>query len=97
MHQIDNGPITTEIARRLVSRFAPASLNVIDESASHRGHGNHIEGVQTHVAVRITAAAFAGLSRVAAVRLVQAEVRDLLDPPVGNGPVHAFSVTATAG
>ncbi len=90
------GPVTSDIAARLIARFEPAALQVVDESAQHRGHGNHREGVQTHVAVHITAAAFAGVSRVAAVRLVHAELRDLLDPPVGDGPVHALSVTARA-
>ncbi len=96
MVEIDSGPITNEIARRLTEKFAPSALRIIDESAHHSGHGNHIEGVQTHVAVQITAPAFAGLSRVAASRLVQQQVRDLLDPPIGNGPVHAFSVSAKA-
>jgi BolA family transcriptional regulator, general stress-responsive regulator len=92
--EISLGPITTEIARRLHARFSPSALKVADESESHRGHGNHVEGLQTHVKVDITAAAFTGLSRIAAVRLVQQEVRDLLDPPIGNGPVHALSVRA---
>jgi BolA family transcriptional regulator, general stress-responsive regulator len=80
--EISPGPITDEIARRLIARFSPSDLVVADESDSHRGHGNHVEGVQTHVTVAITAAAFTG--------------RDLLDPPIGNGPVHALSVRARA-
>ncbi len=86
------GPTSEEIARRLVAAFAPTSLAVIDESDSHRGHGGHREGVQTHLAVRIEAAAFAGLARVAAQRLVHKELADLMDRPI-----HALTVSAQAG
>jgi BolA family transcriptional regulator, general stress-responsive regulator len=86
------GPVSEEIGRRLATAFAPAQLSVTDDSASHHGHGGHKEGVQTHLAVMIEAQAFAGLSRVTATRLVQKELKDMMDPPVGNGPIHALTV-----
>jgi BolA protein len=97
MIDIAAGPISEEIGRRLVAHFAPMRLQVIDESESHRGHGNHREGIQTHLAIKIAAPGFVGLSRVAAQRMVHKLLTDLMDPPVGNGPVHALSITtATA-
>lgn len=83
------GRTSAEIAARLTAAFSPTRLEVIDESEAHRGHGGHREGLQTHLAVRIEAAAFAGLSRVAAQRLVHKQLADLMD-----NPVHALTVTA---
>jgi BolA family transcriptional regulator, general stress-responsive regulator len=96
MIKIAPGPISEEIGRRLVAHFAPIRLQVIDESEGHRGHGNHREGIQTHLAIVIEATAFAGLSRVSAQRLVHKLLTDLMDPPVGNGPVHALTVTTAS-
>jgi BolA family transcriptional regulator, general stress-responsive regulator len=97
MIEIAPGPVSEEIGRRLLAAFTPARLRVVDESEAHRGHGNHRAGVQTHLAIMIEAEAFAGLSRVSAQRLVHKLLKDLLDPPIGNGPVHALTVTAGHG
>ncbi len=97
MISIAPGDTSAEIARRLQAAFAPSLLEVHDESDGHRGHGGHREGEQTHLAVRIEAAAFSGLTRVAAQRLVHKELADLMDPPVGQGPIHALTVSARAG
>lgn len=64
------------LAETLKASFSPVSLDVVDESASHAGHaGARAEG-QTHYRVRMTAAAFAGLSRVARQRAVNEAVKD---------------------
>lgn len=89
---IHPGPTTEAVARRLLGAFHPTKLDVVDESASHAGHGGHREGVQTHIAVRIAAPPLDSLSRIDATRLVHKELKDLLDPPVGNGPIHALSI-----
>ena len=54
----------------LTAEFAPTELVVVDDSDAHRGHGGWREGGGTHFNVKIRAQAFAGLSRVAAQRLV---------------------------
>jgi BolA family transcriptional regulator, general stress-responsive regulator len=86
------GSVSEEIGRRLQAALAPTHLMVTDDSAAHQGHGGHREGVQTHLSVTIAAAALLTQSRVAATRMVQRELRDLMDPPVGQGPIHALSV-----
>lgn len=54
----------------------PTLLEVMDESENHRGHGGWREGGETHFRVVIRAAAFNGLSRVAAHRLVNNQLTD---------------------
>ncbi len=64
------------LAETLNASFSPLLLEVIDESAGHAGHaGARAEG-QTHYRVRMTAAAFTGLSRVARQRAVNKSVKD---------------------
>lgn len=58
------------IESKLREAFAPAVLEVIDESEQHRGHGGWREGGETHFRVRMHAAAFEGQSRVARQRAV---------------------------
>ena len=73
--------------------FAPAALDVVDESARHAGHagatrddGSHGE---THFHVRIVAQAFEGVGRVERQRRVYAA----LDAEL-KGSVHALSLSA---
>jgi BolA protein len=47
----------------LTKAFAPASLDVVDESDRHTGHAGHREGGETHFRVHIVAEAFRGKSR----------------------------------
>ncbi len=77
------------IERRLADAFAPESLEVIDESERHRGHGGWREGGETHFRVRIVAAALAGMSRVARHRAIN----DCLKPAFEGG-VHALAIEA---
>ena len=78
--------ITKErVEARLRERLAPASLEVIDESHLHVGHG----APGSHFRVNIVSAHFSGLSRVAAQRLVY----EALGEWVG-GAIHACAVSA---
>jgi len=79
--------VAETIREKLTARFAPTRLAVIDES--HR-HGARPEG-ETHFAVTITSAAFAGLNRVARQRLVY----DVLKQELASR-VHALSLTTLA-
>jgi BolA protein len=54
----------------LTQRFAPASLEIFDDSGLHAGHAGAHPGEATHVRVRMCATEFAGLSRVARQRAV---------------------------
>ena len=79
------------ITARLAAAFHPTSLEVIDESGQHAGHGGWREGRTTHVRVRITSPAFAGLSRVAIHRAVNAA----LAAEIAAG-LHALAIEARA-
>jgi BolA protein len=76
---------------KLNAAFAPESLAISDDSALHAGHAGAREGGESHFTVAITAQAFAGQSRVARHRLVNAALKDDL-----AGPVHALVIKATA-
>jgi len=58
------------IREKLQETFTPVSLEVIDDSEAHRGHGGYREGGGTHFNVVIKAAAFNGLNRVGQQRLI---------------------------
>jgi BolA protein len=75
------------MARKLTEAFAPARLEVIDESESHRGHSGWRDGGETHFRIVMRAAAFADLSRVERSRAVHAALADEL-----AGRVHALAL-----
>jgi BolA protein len=81
-----------DITRRLTEALSPSSLDVIDESDQHIGHGGHRPGMTTHVRIRIAAPAFAGKGRVA----IHREINALLQPQFDAG-LHAVAIEATAG
>jgi BolA family transcriptional regulator, general stress-responsive regulator len=80
------------ITAALKAALAPTTLEVIDESDQHAGHGGWREGQTTHVRVRITSAAFAGKSRVEVHRMVNG----LLAGEFAAG-LHALAIEAKAG
>lgn len=73
---------------KLRGAFAPAHLDIVDESARHEGHAGAREGGETHFRVTIVALAFAGLSRVARHRLVHDALAEEL-----HEQVHALALT----
>ncbi|WP_456243050.1 BolA family protein [Stappia albiluteola] len=79
------------ITEKLTRTFSPETLEVIDESERHRGHGGWREGGETHFRVRIVAEAFAGKSRLDRHRAINACLDDEL-----KGGVHALAVEARA-
>lgn len=76
-----------QIRAVLQERLQPSRLDVIDDSHRHAGHAGAREG--RHFTVRLTAAAFAGASRVARHRLVYDALRELM--PAG---IHALAIEA---
>ena len=83
------------MSRKLLSALSPLSMDVIDDSAKHAGHMLHPGGVEprgeTHFTVKITAAAFAGQSRLQRHRMIN----QLLTEELQNG-VHALAIEAKA-
>jgi BolA protein len=81
--------VADTIRRKLTERFAPVRLELVDESQRHAGHlGARPEG-ETHFALTIVSADFAGMSRVARQRLVYEALAAEL-----AGRVHALSLRA---
>lgn len=85
------GAISESIHQKLTEAFAPARLEVVDDSARHHGHAGAREGGESHFNLVIEAKAFEGLSKVARQRLVYRALADEL-----AGQVHALSVRALA-
>ena len=75
------------LTAKLTAKFAPAFLDVIDESMLHHGHAGWREGGETHFRVRIATRHFDGLSRVAQHRLVM----ETLDAELKDR-VHALAI-----
>jgi BolA family transcriptional regulator, general stress-responsive regulator len=83
--------VADTIRRKLVERFVPTRLEVLDESHHHVGHEGARPGGETHFAVTIVSAAFMGQSRVARQRLVYQALAEEL-----AAGVHALSLTTLA-
>lgn len=79
------------ISEKLTAAFAPASLDVIDESHLHAGHAGHREEGETHFRVQIVSAAFAAKSRLDRHRMIN----DALAAELSGG-VHALAIKAQA-
>lgn len=77
------------IETALRQAFEPASLEVIDESASHAGHAGAPEGGESHFRVRIEAEALGPMSRIARHRAIHRA----LGPGI-VGAIHALAIEA---
>ena len=75
----------------LRAQFAPAVLQVVDDSAKHAGHAGAAPGGETHYSLLLVAEQFAGLGRVARHRLVH----EALAAEFGAG-LHALALTLKA-
>ena len=82
------GPVTVRMRAALEAAFAPLELDIADDSESHRGHGGHREGGETHFKVRVRSAAFDGKGRVERQRMVHRALKAELE-----GRVHALSLS----
>ena len=89
--QHPKGPIAAEIEARLRATFAPTRLVVQDDSAKHAGHAGHDPRGESHFTVEIESPAFAGLSRLARQRAVNAALGDLM-----KERIHALAIRARA-
>jgi BolA family transcriptional regulator, general stress-responsive regulator len=85
------GPVGQTISAKLRQTFAPAALEVIDESHQHAGHAGAHEQGESHFRVRIVAEAFRGKSRVEQHRMVNAALAEEM-----RERVHALAIQASA-
>ena len=82
--------VAEEIRRRL-DALAPATLELLDESAKHAGHAGAAPGGNTHWKLTIVSAVFAGKPTVARHRMVYQALGDLM-----RHPIHALAISARA-
>jgi BolA protein len=90
MVDVHSGMRIDRIRQRLEQQFAPAALEVIDESHRHAGHPGARSG-KGHFRVRIVASAFAGLPALRRHQLVYESLDELM-----TQDIHALSIEALA-
>jgi stress-induced morphogen len=81
--------IETSIREKLAQAFAPAELQVVNDSRRHAGHHSSPGTGESHFSVTVVSEAFAGKSRLERHRMVNAALAEEL-----TGRVHALSVSA---
>jgi BolA protein len=91
MNARETGPVAAEMLRRLNSALSPTSVELIDDSEQHRGHGGYNPAGESHFTLRIESSEFAGKNRVERQRMVYAALGELM-----RERVHALSIRATA-
>jgi len=79
------------ITEKLTEAFAPARLDVADESHQHEGHAGARPGGETHFRVTIVAEAFRGRSRLDRHRMVNAALAEELKSGVHALAIHAWA------
>ena len=90
MDALATGPVAQEMLRRLKA-LQPSSIQLIDDSEKHRGHGGYNPAGESHFTLLIESPIFAGKSRVERQRMVHSALGEL----VGER-VHALSIRARA-
>ena len=81
-----------DVGAQMRSRLAalqPQSLELVDESESHRGHAGYREGGNTHWRLSIVSPRFSGKPTVARHRMVYQALGDLM-----QNPIHALAISA---
>lgn len=86
-----SGPLQTEMETLLQQQFAPARLDVINDSASHHGHSGDDGSGESHFTVVIESDAFTGKSRLQRQRMVNQALGD-----IPGQRVHALAIRAFA-
>jgi BolA protein len=79
--------VADAMRRKLEAAFAPARLEIVDDSKRHAGHAGARPEGETHFTVTIVADTFAGVSRIERQRRVYAALSEEL-----NTRVHALAL-----
>ena len=91
MTEETNGPVAAEITRRLEDAFAPTRMSLRNDSDQHAGHAGHDGSGESHFALEIESAEFAGRNPVQRHRQVYDALGDLM-----KSKVHALQISAFA-
>ncbi len=86
---MSDGAVRRIITEKLTEAFAPAEIEVTDESHLHAGHAGARPEGETHFRVKVVAEAFAGKPLVQRHRMINEVLADEL-----AGPVHALAIKA---
>ncbi|MCV6596729.1 MAG: BolA family transcriptional regulator [Mangrovicoccus sp.] len=79
--------VAEQIRQSLEDAFHPTVLEIQDDSEAHRGHSGYSEGEESHFNVKIRAAAFADMNRLARHRAVHGALG-----PELVGSIHALAL-----
>lgn len=77
--------------RRLTDALSPVTIELIDDSEKHRGHGGYNPAGESHFSLVIESPCFEGKSRVERQRMVHSALGEM----VGER-VHALSIKTKA-
>ncbi len=83
--------VAQEMEHLLQKAFSPTRLEIINDSARHRGHTGDDGTGESHFAILIEAPAFVEKSRLERQRMVNAALGD-----IPGDRVHALAIKATA-
>jgi BolA protein len=85
------GPVQTEMERLLTGALAPSRLEVINDTASHRGHAGDDGSGESHFTVVVESDQFTGKNRLERQRMVNRALGD-----IPGSRVHALAIKAYA-
>jgi BolA protein len=83
--------VEDRIREKLRLAFAPAALEVVNDSDRHAGHVSSPGTGESHFTVKVVSAAFAGKSRLERHRMVNEVLAEEL-----KSKVHALAISALA-
>ncbi len=83
--------VEDEITEKLRKAFVPETLEVINDSHRHAGHGGSPGTGESHFTIKVVSFSFAGKSRVERHRMVNQVLAEEL-----AGKIHALAITALA-
>ncbi|MFO7477571.1 MAG: BolA family protein [Methyloceanibacter sp.] len=81
--------VEDRIREKLTKAFAPAALEVVNDSHRHAGHAGSPGTGESHFTVKMVSAAFTGKSRLERHRMVNAALAEEL-----SGKIHALAISA---
>jgi len=83
--------VKQEMEQILRGEFAPAKLEIINDSASHMGHSGDDGSGESHFTIVIESAAFSGVTRLQRQRMINQALGD-----IPGQRVHALAIKASA-
>lgn len=86
-----SGTLAHEIETLLTEAFEPTRIEVINDSARHRGHAGDDGSGESHFTVVVESAAFVGKNRLERQRMINRALGD-----IPGQRVHALAIRAFA-